>query len=176
KVQHLIGPDVFPFWWAALKVTLSIVFVVYLVFAILAATSGFEVSRVADKASPSLFGALVFAFGAVTLVCALIERYGKVAVLGRWTPRQLPPVAGRTRKRLDILVEAILGVVAIAWWTHLIHFPNSMGYTGITVDLAPLWQTFWWPILGYLLFELVGNVAALVQPGLLLLNAALRML
>src|SRR6185369_11222751 len=30
RIQHLIGPEVFPFWWAALKTTLAVLAGVYL--------------------------------------------------------------------------------------------------------------------------------------------------
>ena len=35
KIQHLVGPDVFPFWWAGFKVTLGIIGGVYLVLILL---------------------------------------------------------------------------------------------------------------------------------------------
>ena len=35
RTQHLIGPEIFPFWWAAVKVMLSIVAGIYLVLIII---------------------------------------------------------------------------------------------------------------------------------------------
>ncbi|HEY0435811.1 MAG TPA: hypothetical protein VGC92_04175, partial [Phenylobacterium sp.] len=34
KVQHLIGPEVFPYWWAAVKIMLAVLAGVYLVLVI----------------------------------------------------------------------------------------------------------------------------------------------
>jgi hypothetical protein len=174
KAQHLIGPEVFPFWWAAVKTALLIAATIYIVLAVLAGVSGLT-TEVLDKASPSFLAVMVFTFGGVTLVCALIERFGKAAVLRRWRPRDLPPVQGRGRGRVDIGVEVAIGVVAIGWWLHLVHFPNALPGAGLRVDLAEVWEDWWWPILGYLVFELVANLTALVRPAWIRTKAALRM-
>lgn len=165
KVQYLIGPEVFPFWWAGVKAALILVAGIYVVLIAAQALGGEAVDRVAHRAEPSLGAALIFAFGAVTLVCALIERFGKTAMLTRWKPRNLPPPQGRTRSRFDIVVEIATGVVFMAWWTGLIHFQNFLPDLGLTIDLAPVWKTWFWPILGYSVYELGVNLLALFQPG-----------
>lgn len=165
KVQHLIGPEVFPFWWAGVKLALLIVAGLYAVLIAVEIIGGEAATLVGDRAAPSLTAALVFAFGAVTLVCALIERFGKTALLTRWKPRDLPPPEGRTRSRFDIVIEIATGAVFMAWWTGLIHFQNFIPDLGLSIDLAPVWKTWFWPILGYSVFEMGANLLALFRPG-----------
>jgi len=175
KVQHLIGPEVFPFWWASIKVTLAIVLGLYLVVAILLIVGGDDIHGIGEATQPSLVGTLVFAFGAVTLVCALIERYGKTALLTRWKPRDLPPPGGKTRSYFARSVEIGMGVVAILWWTGVIRFRDVIPDYGFRMELAPIWTQMFWPILAYLVFELVVNAVGLLRPGLERLNRILSL-
>jgi len=165
KVQHLIGPEMFPFWWAGVKAALILVAGIYLVLIAVQALGGEAVDRVAQRAEPSLGAALIFAFGAVTLVCALLERFGKTALLTRWKPRDLPPPQGRTRSQFDIIVEIATGAVFMAWWTGLLHFQNFVPDLGLSIHMAPVWKVWFWPILACSAFEMGANLLALVRPG-----------
>lgn len=173
RVQHLIGPEMFPFWWAALRAVLLVIAAIYLALAILVIVGGGGVPEVVERATPSIIETLIFAFGAVTLTCAAIERFGKPQVLARWKPANLPPAQGRARKRFDIMVEIAMGVVAILWWTGAVHFRNLLPGLWLRLDLAPVWTLWWWPILIYLTGELAMNVNALLQPGRVALNRSL---
>jgi hypothetical protein len=172
RVQHLIGPEVFPFWWASLKMSLLIAAGVYLVLAILALAAGGDAARIADRTESMLAPTLVFVFGVVTLVCALIERFGKTAMLTRWRPRDLPPAHPRRRSRFDIVVEIGVGVVAILWWSGVITFGGSLPglheispEIGLRIELAPVWTAWHWPILVFLIYEVAAYLTALLRPG-----------
>jgi hypothetical protein len=165
KFQHLIGPEVFPFWWASLKMSLLIAAGVYLVLAVLALVAGGDAAPIAERTESALAPSLVFVFGVVTLVCALIERFGKTALLTRWRPRDLPPAHPRRRPRFDLVVEMVMGVVAILWWTGVIHFRDVIPETGLRLELAPVWAAWYWPILAYLVYEFGANLVALLRPG-----------
>jgi hypothetical protein len=175
KTQHLIGPEVFPFWWAGLRAALLMVAAVYLVLAVIAVVAGEESAQVADHAAPSLSVALVFTFGVVTLVCAAIERYGKTQLLARWKPRNLPPAKGRSRTRFEIMVEIAMGAAALAWWVGLLHVRNVLPGLDLRVDLAPVWAAWFWPITVYFIAEMAMNVLALTRPGRVRLNRALML-
>ena len=165
KTQHLIGPEVFPFWWAGLKAALTIVAGVYFVLAMLVIFSGEAVEAVTSATVPSLTEALVVTFGMVTLVCMLIERYGKAAMLARWRPRHLPPPSGRSKSRFELAVEIGMSVVFILWWTGLVQFRNSVPGIPVSVRLAPVWAAWFWPILAYSVYELGVNLLAFLRPG-----------
>ena len=163
--QHLIGPEVFPFWWAGLKAALTIVAGVYFVLAMLVIFSGEAVEAVTSATIPSLTEALVVTFGMVTLVCMLIERFGKTAMLARWRPRHLPPPSGRSKSRFELAVEIGMSVVFILWWTGLVQFRNSIPGIPVSVSLAPVWAAWFWPILAYAIYELGVNLLAFLRPG-----------
>jgi hypothetical protein len=173
SIQHLIGPEVFPFWWAALKVMLAIVAGVYLVLIIIGVLTDQTPSQF-DRAVPSVWYVTVYLFGVITLVCMLIERFGKTRVLQRWTPRNLPPAGGKRRSPFEVGAEMASDVVFIAWWAGLIHFGNLFRYPGgVWFDLAPVWATWHWPILGYFIAEFVANLIAMARPGWARGNAAI---
>jgi len=170
KTQHLIGPQIFPFWWQAIKVTLTVIAAVYVVLIVLALLT----QESSDRDVPSPVLVLGFAFGLITFVFAMVERFGKPERLARrWRPQRLPPARGRTKGRFEIMVEMGMTVVALAWWTGLIHFRNVMPGTGLQVDLAPVWAAWFWPILGYMVLELIVNAHALLRPARVRLNIGL---
>lgn len=171
RIPHLIGPEVFPFWWQTIKVTLTVIAAVYVVLVILALL----VQEPAKRAIPSPVEVLLLAFGVITFVFAMLERYGKPERLARkWRPSRLPPAQGKTKNRFEIMVEMGMTTVALAWWCGLIHFQNVMpGTGGLRVDLAPVWAAWFWPILGYMVFELIVNGHALLRPARVRLNIGL---
>ena len=173
KTQHLVGPEVFPFWWKGVKLTLAWVAGVYLVLAILSIVAGRETEAVLDRAVPSLTFALVFTFGLVTLGAVAIERFGRTHFLQRWKARHLPPAEGRGRSQFDLVVEMAMGVVFLLWWTGVVHFQDLIPKFGLELALAPVWQTWFWPILAYGVLELGANLVALTRPGLARLNGGL---
>ncbi len=165
KTQHLIGPEVFPFWWAGLKVSLAITLGVYVTLAVVAVIAGEDAGLVGAASAPSLKIALIFVFGSVTLVCALVERFGKTALLTRWKPRRLPPVRNAGRSPFELAVDIAVGVVFLLWWTGLIRFQNMVPDMGLTLALAPVWQVWFWPILANSVLEVATHALALVRPA-----------
>lgn len=161
KVQHLIGPQMFPFWWAAVKATLAVIVVVYLVLIVLGLILSGRAGGV-DVPEPMLV--IGFAFGAITAACALIERFGDPAKVARWRPERLPPASGKTRSRFELMTELGMGVVFLLWWTGVIHFQNISPLTGMRLDLAPVWERYYWWIVGYSFVELSSNAIALIRP------------
>lgn len=165
KIQHLIGPEVFPFWWAGLKMSLMIVAGLYVVLAILTVVGGEDAALVGDRTAPSLTAALIFALGAVTLVCALIERFGKTVLLNRWKPAELPPAKGSRHSPFERTVDIGIDLVFIFWWIGLIRLGNVSANDALRIELAPVWADWFWPILIFSLYELGANLLALLKPG-----------
>lgn len=161
KTQHLIGPQVFPFWWAATKATLVVIAAVYVILIAVKLIGGGSLS-VDGLDSP--ISTMVFAFGAVTLVFALIERFGDPQKMARWRPERLPPAEGKRASRFELLTELGIGIVFLLWWTGAIHFRNVFGDIGLQVELAPVWQRFFWWIVAYSVVEIGSNVVALLRP------------
>jgi hypothetical protein len=175
KVQHLVGPEIFPLWWSAQKVTLGVVAAAYLVIVIIrAAFTG--TATEAEDAVPSVVTTLIFSFGIITLVAAGIERLNLQRFVYRWRPRQLPPAGTKTKSPFERVVEIGMGVVFLLWWTGVIHFRNWFPTMGLlVVDLASVFAAYFWPILAYSAFELAVNLLGLLRPGLVRLNAGLAL-
>ena len=172
KVQQLIGPEVFPFWWAGLRIALSIVLGIYLVLAILAVLLGRTTVEFKHE-MPDLWYVAVYVFGMVTLVCAGIERSGKTQILTKWRPSRLPPAGVKPRSRFEATFEGTVSCVAIAWWIGLIHFSDLLPLPAfLKVDLAPVWTAYHWPILAYLVLDVIVNAMTVVRPGNIQLNSA----
>jgi hypothetical protein len=170
KTQHLIGPQILPFWWQAIRVTLTVIAAVYVVLIVLALL----VQTPSERDVPSPVLVLGFAFGLITFMFAMVERYGNPEKLARrWRPRRLPPARGKTKGRFEIMVEIGMTLVALAWWIGLIHFQNVMPGTELKVDLATVWADWYWWIVAYWIGELIVNGHALLQPARVRLNAGL---
>lgn len=161
RIQHLIGPGMFPFWLAAVKATLTVIAVVYVVLIVLGLISS---GRIHDSDLPEPVLVVGFAFGVVTGVCALIERFGDPTKLALWRPERLPPAHGKTRSRFELLTEVGMGVIFLMWWVGLIHFRNVIPATDVRIELAPVWHRYFWWILGYAVIEIGSNVVALTRP------------
>ncbi|WP_372784155.1 hypothetical protein [Phenylobacterium sp.] len=173
RTQHLIGPEVFPFWWAAVKVMLSIVAGVYVVLIIVGVLTDQTPSQF-NRAVPSIWYVAVYLFGLITLVCMGIERFGKTQVLQRWKPSHLPPAGGKQRSRFELGAEIGADVVFIAWWSGLIHFADLIPYPDfLRIDMAPVWTVWHWPILSYYVVEMIANLVAIARPGWIRGNAAI---
>ncbi|WP_293903804.1 hypothetical protein [Phenylobacterium sp.] len=172
KVQHLVGPEIFPLWWSGLKVTLGVIAAVYLVIVIVRAAFTGTATH-AEDAVPSLLTSMIFAFGIVTLVAVAVERLNLQRFVYRWRPRQLPPVGARAKSPFERVVEIGMGAVFLLWWTGAIQLRGWLPAMGVlVVDLAPVFAVYFWPVLAYSAFELVINLTALLRPGWVRLNAA----
>ncbi len=177
KVQHLIGPQLFPFWWAAIRIVFSIAGAIYLAVAVIRAVAlGGPPAQLLNQFLASFWPAVIFLFGAVTLAFAVLERIGTRRFGFKWRPRQLPPVNAHRRGRFSVATEVVMGGVFVLWWTGLIHFSNVLPMpTAITVSLAPVWSDFYWPILALTSSEIGINLLELFRPGWSRLNAALSL-
>ena len=172
KIQHLIGPEVFPFWWAWMRTTLAVVAGVYLVLIIVEMAAGGH--DVLDRRLPSLWMGLLIAFAVVTLIGVAMELYPPARILEKWRPGELPPPGRKTRSPFEMAVEIAMGVVFAMWWMGWIHFRNWLPIPDfLQVELAPVWRVYYWPILGYIGLEIGANVLALARPGLTRLNSGL---
>jgi hypothetical protein len=174
KVQHLIGPEMFPYWWAAVKIALSILaaFVLVLVMLALALGNAIDFMRL-----PSAFWQEAFSVIAlITLVCAAIEQSGKMPILLKWKPSRLPPAVGKPPSRFETAVAVGMNVVFILWWTGVIRFrdvaPQPWPHF-ITVALAPVWTAWFWPILAYSVAEMAAKLLAVARPAWVVTNTAI---
>jgi len=173
KSRSLIGPEIYPFWMAALRVAFGIYVAIALIGLAVAWFSGHapapRVAQVLAEAWPSAF----MVFGAVTLVFAVMERAWNGSMKLHWSPRQLPqPSRAPGRKASQVISELVAEALFVLWWTGLAHIPAPVP-SFVHVHLAPIWTTYYWPILGLTLAEMAINGLELARPGWVRLNAGL---
>jgi hypothetical protein len=174
KVQYLIGPDVFPYWRAGVKIALSILLGVCLVLFILAVVLGNTIDfwRLPSAIWQEAFNVI----GLITLVCMAIEQSGKAPILLKWKPSRLPPAIGKPPSRFEAVVAVGMNVVFLLWWTGLIRFrdlaPQPWPHF-ITVAMAPVWAAWYWPILAYSVAEIVAKLIVVARPAWAVTNAAI---
>lgn len=175
KVQHLIGPEVFPYWWAAIKVMLAALAGIYLVFAIIGGLADAAPSEFTRKV-PSIVPTAIYLFGIITLGAAAFERFGKVQALQQWKPSRLPPAVGKRRSPFELGFEIAWNIAFLAWWlgafrvTDLVHapYPDFMH-----VDLAPVWATWRWAVTAFIASEIAADILAIARPDWLATNTAI---
>lgn len=122
KVQYLIGPDLYPFYWYSIKFVATIVVALELFGGLIGAVATGESSlflRSLGIAWPSV----LYIVGIVTVIFAVIERVpAKVSPLDRigitrWSPRSLPPAGAvqvpRATSFFDALANGIFALVLL---------------------------------------------------------------
>jgi len=175
KIQQLIGPEVFPFWWAGLKIALGVVAGIYLILIILAGLLGVTPAEFKQQ-YPDVGVVAVFVFGLVTLICAGFERLGKTDALTKWRPSRLPPAGVKPRSRFEAATEGTASTVFILWWVGLFRFSDMIPFPGfITVKMAPVWTDYHWPILAYAVLDVAVSAMTIVRPGNVRLNSAVSL-
>lgn len=179
KARYLIGPELYPFWFATLRVVLGIVLAVAVVGLVVAAASGELQSQQLERGLAQIWPLALAVFGGVTLTFAVMERAWNGRMKLNWSPRQLPHVSyprAPGRKPVEILSQMVADVVVILWWTGLIRFRDFVPIPpSIQVHLAAAWAALFWPILAYNVAELAIGALELARPGWVRINATLSL-
>jgi hypothetical protein len=167
--QYLIGPTIFPMYLYVLRVVILWALIIYsiIIVAVIPFTSP-SASSVADSMMrmPSV---LLTVAAWVTFVFAVFEfisaRYpGKCPPIAgftdNWQPSSLPPlekadVSGRKpRSFTQAVAEVVVGYLLLAWLLlipahpFLLMGPGAVILRGTPFQLAPVWWTFYWWIIG----------------------------
>lgn len=179
--RPLIGPALLPTYFFVLKMVL--LWILVPVFAVIVAP--LRVAA-AHSAMPQLFQTawdllmgMVFAFGLITLIFALIERY-PAGVFDNWDPRKLPRVQnaaiGREMSiRCSQASELAGGLISAAGWIWAVRFHPTFDFGVATATLAPIWQTLFWPVLIVFLAGAATGYVSLIQPSWSRLRFMLRL-
>ncbi len=163
--QQLIGPVVFPFYWVAIKATLSLLVVLGLVTAAaLAFQDDGNLTRQIAQAGWRLPGLALPALLLVTIFFAGLDyALVKFRFFADWDPRTLSAL-DRTKHTVP-LATSIAGIVVqtvfIVWWLSLPNF--STGILG-HLRLAPIWQTLYLPTLLIAVAILGQHLGTLLRP------------
>jgi hypothetical protein len=178
KMQHLIGPEVFPFWFATLRTVLAVEAAIWLGGTIVGlAASRTPMDQAFQGLTSSLLPFAIFTFGIVTLVFAVMERAGVERLRQSWRPARLPPARVFRRGRFEVATEIIMGGVFLLWWLGLIHFSDLISMPiALKWELAPIWTEVHWIIVAYVLAEMGVNSLELFNPAAVRVNASLALI
>lgn len=189
--RALIGPEIFPFWWFAVKVLLAIAALAAVVPAAVVLIAGhgggYRIGGIISDFIPSVLTLI----GAATVVVAAIERgWIKIGDLAKWKASELPPLregkasheGGRAwfaKSRFEGVFELAAIALFIAWWTRGLPFPMERvlrAPDGVGVVLSPLATDLYWPILGLAVLQGVSALVLVIRPGWVRVRAATEIL
>ena len=171
RVQYLIGPVVFPFYWFVLKILFWIGLGVSALNSIALLSGGEPVRQLFQ-------GLLAFAhvalpvFGWVTCVFAVqdffIAKFRLIDKLNqRWDPRSMPatPAPPQKVRRSQSIFGLIAGAVYVAWLLAVPYYPYLIfGPAASALRLAPEWHRFYLPVVVLAIAGLAQAAVNLVRP------------
>lgn len=200
QARHLIGPTLFPFYWAVMKIVLAVVGFGYAVAAIVLIAQGKPILEVIG-AFLSFIGAVLPTFGWVTIVFAVLDLgNAKFRLLEKCTkgandkfdPRKLPALrpASDSRyakpiPRFKTIFELFITIAFVLWWVRVAPIRRlvlfmALGPAGladkIPFQLAPIWHYLFVPVLLLCLGAITQQVVTLIYPYRIKFYSVVRLL
>jgi hypothetical protein len=168
--DYLIGPVIFPAYRFILKMTL--LWMMLPIFVFIVGPVQFANTRSLGAAIGSTIGAMwtgsFIAAGIITLVFVVIERtQSKLRIADNWDPRSLPPLEKPERKVSGgkTACELIFNLIALAWLLLVPYQPFLIfGPAAAFLSPAPMWHTFYAPVLLLTVASILRLIVILVRP------------
>jgi hypothetical protein len=132
---HLIGPELQPYYWLVLRLSVLVLAVVHLVMLGLAAFSQPSIALIIGETIGNFINGFLMTFASVTIIFALLEHFLPTlwsmaephhrASRGEWDPQRLPEISPDRDKVnvVDLIVELVFTAAFIS-----------------VINLAPGWQ------------------------------------
>ncbi|GAA0302750.1 hypothetical protein GCM10009087_10640 [Sphingomonas oligophenolica] len=204
--QMLIGPELFPYWLFAVKVGLAILALVFVVTSVIGMLVGswhlfgqafpsFIGSGLTVIGAVTVTGAAIEHFGlrpayfdswrvkdlAVLRFSDPATWAAEVAGSGMFSGPRARRTRFEQRRRMwpgfEALAGVVWGLVFVAWWIGLLHFPGQamFGFHGadVTAAPAPIWTTLFVPILAFALVQVAVDAVGVAWPRAVRVRAAL---
>jgi hypothetical protein len=167
---QLIGPALFPIYQFVLKVVLLWILVpvfVVIVGPAMIVPATHRLGAVIETVS-TLCYSLFVAAGVITLIMAVLERtQASLHLFEKWDLRSLPPAPKKAQppSRTQTIFELILGVVGLLWLLALPQYPFLvLGPAAAFLRPAPMWHSFYLPIILMALAGLAYQGVSLMRP------------
>ncbi len=170
--RYLIGPTIFPVYEFVLKMVLLWILVPVFIFivgpATLASTNG-DWGKAILITIGNLWSGAFIAAGVITLVFVILERTHAVAdITCKWDPSSLPPLEAAERKTsaFQAVCELGFGVFGIVWLLLVPQHPFLiLGPAAAFLKGAPLWHTYYLPIVLLCAWNLSRSAITLAKPA-----------
>ncbi|MDZ4762297.1 MAG: hypothetical protein SGJ21_14635 [Alphaproteobacteria bacterium] len=179
--DHLIGPDLYPYFWPAQRAAIGVGLIVVIAIASVRALGMDEPARMIPHVLNDAFHLAIFALGAVTGVFVGLDRTGAgVKLVAGWNPALLPDDHVRAPKGLfDSVFALAWDAIFILWWVKAVTFPNQLpgrsGEGGASLLLSDAWAPLYLPVLALALLTAAVHVADILHPGWSRLRATVSM-
>jgi hypothetical protein len=175
RQQYLVGPELYPLYAFAVKVQLAIIACSALITALARAVFGhFNAGEAIGAGLGVLWTGGIISVGVLTVIAWGLQRQNvRPSFLDRWSPNELPRRPRFRRENwFDHLAGLIVQTVFILWWVkllppHIPYFndvPLGSGQT-LSLTLAPVWQSLYWPVLILALASAASRVVKLLGAG-----------
>jgi len=164
--QWLIGPELYPFYLHFLKMITGIVLAVVTALAIVKGMLwDHNVGHAITAYLGSLWWSAASTIGSVTIVFALIERFGGSAAkhCRTWKPLELPEIESKQPSIYESTFEVGAGVLFLLWWFGVVPTPH-WGHDAFRIVAAPIWQQLFWPVAALLTSQLAFNLIRWLRP------------
>jgi hypothetical protein len=178
--DHLIGPQLYPWFWDAQRVGVGLVFVVGI---IIAAVRALESDRTMSVIIQGIGGAIemaIWTFGVITVVFIVMERTrANIQIAKGWNPRTLPDDHIRKPKPLfDSVFALAFDAIFILWWVKVVELPNDVPGRNNSMELhfSEAWAQLHTPILVLALLVAAVHVADILHPAWSRLRAGVSIL
>lgn len=178
--RALIGTELFPFYWFALRVVLAIVAVIEAIETAGRIIAGNQpLAQALSQGIAGGVGSLLVNGAVVTLVFAIIERTGLLAAyLERWKPEELPALRlppARRKRPWEPLFEIAFGIGFLLWWVGAFAVPLMPRDAHVAIVSAPVWATLYWPVIALIALRTLLALITLLRPGWKPLRAAIML-
>jgi hypothetical protein len=178
--DHLIGPQLYPWFWDAQRVGVGLVFIVGIIIATVRALES-------DRAMAIIIGGIggaiemaIWMFGVITVVFIVMERTkADIQIARGWNPKTLPQDHIRQPKPLfDSVFALAFDAIFILWWVKVVDFPNDVPGRNTSMELhfAEAWAQVHTPILVLALLTAAVHIADIVHPAWSRLRAVVSIL
>ena len=169
--RHLIGPSLFPIYLFVLKAVLLWILVPVFLFIVgpvnLTNAHGNWGVAIAQTLG-NLWTGLFFAAAVITLVFAILERtQAMVEINCEWDPSTLPPLEKEESKTslVQAVCELAFGFFGLIWLLLVPTYPFLIfGPASAFLKAAPMWHTFYWPIVSLAVLALLRSAITLARP------------
>ena len=147
-LRYLIGPELYPSWWQAMKQVAVLVLGLGVVLALLyGVATGWRVGPLALLERG--LGLLLWSLVAVTGIFVALEATGeRLGNLDRWTPERLPRDSRGVIERGDVITNLFSEGVFLLWWNDVLVLADWLPAAPEALPFAPgaAWDNWFWPL------------------------------
>jgi hypothetical protein len=169
---YLIGPTIFPFYRALLKVMLTRVLLPALLFVLIVPALVADDPLVRVPFALWILATVMLAgFGVITLVFARLERLGTPsALIDNWDPHSLPAPhhPQQPAPRSEAVVSLVMVGFYLLWWIDVLPLANVNRWFGgapLGVTPGPIWGMLNPAIVALMLGSIACDVVAIARPA-----------